>query len=422
MGFNDFIHKKKVQMQFVMPILFIGYFLSLYVSIAIGEGFSVALTLIGLWLWINDIRNKRAIRFPKPLSIAFGVLFATAVISFLINTKPAGFSDSVFKFRWIPAVLFTGYVISFDFKKYMQLFYKASYVMIPIVGAVCVYQFFTGINPMPSSQIIYKNGDFFRAVGMAGPLTSSYSMALFFVFFVTLFFASKANLKEKMFQVASVLGAFVVPFATISRGPILSMVAGCFLTLLLFNYKIALAITVVMLIAPTALILTNDLFAKKFHDLVTMKDISVTWREKVLRVNWEMFKDHPIFGVGFGNSEHHLREYYDRMGWFDFNFMKATANNYLEFLSGLGILGFSSYVFVCLFFMKVSFDFYRQEVDSELKSYSLALLGVQVCFHASGFMEGIFFSAYPRHFMIMVWAMVLGLLLHKKRLSSASKP
>lgn len=391
------------------------YFLSLYLSVAVANMAMGLLFLIAIYYWVKDFKSKKSIWLPKPLIISFTLLFLTVLISYYINPDLAGFRRSVFVFRWLLIVPLCAYLVSRDYEKIINLFKKISYVAIPFLGLVCLFQFLTGSTLIASSQPVSPNGSFYRAVGLAGPLTTSYSTAMLFVFFLVLVFnKAKTEAPNRFFNILAMVCAFSVAFTTLSRGPVISMVVASFLTLAFLNIRLSAIITVVLSIIPTVLIFFNDTFKTKFFNLILLKDTSVTWREKVLLVNWDMFLDHPFFGVGYGNPDNWLRKYYDMRGWLDFDFLRATSNNYLGFLSGLGAIGFLLFYFICFSFLKLSWDLYKNSKNQNYKTIAFAFFGAQICFHVSGLMEGIFFSTYPRHFIIAIWALVLGMWLSEK--------
>lgn len=73
-------------------------------------------------------------------------------------------------------------------------------------------------------------------------------------------------------------------------------------------------------------------------------DASVTTRADMVQIGLELFRKHPIFGVGFGNFSYHY--FYEYNGWAE----TYAHNNYIEILADTGIIGFILHYSV-LFFM-----------------------------------------------------------------------
>jgi O-antigen ligase len=71
-----------------------------------------------------------------------------------------------------------------------------------------------------------------------------------------------------------------------------------------------------------------------------------TRRVDIWRATWEMFKEHPFAGVGFGGYWAAIPKYHDASGEY---VPQQAHNDYLELLASGGVIGFA--IFVCFVFI-----------------------------------------------------------------------
>jgi O-antigen ligase len=219
----------------------------------------------------------------------------------------------------------------------------------------------------------------------------------------------KENIKNNMGIYLGLVSAAIIIFTTISRGPFVSVALALLCGLWFINRRAAIFAFSAAAGIPLIAILTSSVFYEKFYRLIHLQDVSVIWRLKVWAVNFELFKEHPLLGVGFGNSSYYLEEYYKKLGWEDLHFYGANGNNYTEILSGMGILGFASFYFVAFLFLKYSYDLYKNSRDSKIYILAYGLFTAQIYYHLSGFIEGLFFSVQTRYIIVAFWIMTLAL-------------
>jgi O-antigen ligase len=67
--------------------------------------------------------------------------------------------------------------------------------------------------------------------------------------------------------------------------------------------------------------------------------------------NFEIFKDYPLFGIGYSQNNVHVEEYLKKRG-VDWLIGGHAHNQYLHFLAGTGILGLSCYLFFLFYLLK----------------------------------------------------------------------
>ncbi|RYZ77815.1 MAG: hypothetical protein EOP05_00305 [Proteobacteria bacterium] len=128
------------------------------------------------------------------------------------------------------------------------------------------------------------------------------------------------------------------------------------------------------------------------------------------RMNWEMFKDHPLLGLGYMENETRAKEYAIKMGNPD-AFLGHAHSNYLQMLSGTGLLGFLTYMFLISYMLYLTVRLWRRLPVTELWQRTLVLgaLGAQIVLHIGGITEANFKTGTISHNTMMVWAIVIGL-------------
>ncbi len=74
-----------------------------------------------------------------------------------------------------------------------------------------------------------------------------------------------------------------------------------------------------------------------------------TRRVDIWRATWEMFKDHPVVGVGFGGYWAAIPQYHDASGEYT---PQQAHNDYLELLASGGLMGFALLLCFVFFFLR----------------------------------------------------------------------
>jgi len=184
------------------------------------------------------------------------------------------------------------------------------------------------------------------------------ALYLMFHFFIALFYFFKA-LKYKFVYLLAILLNLIIIYFTASRGVILGLGLGLFITFLLIfflerkrivlrrNIGIAL-LTLVILIGGFFLFKNSD-FVRKNQTLGRFSELSIKSIKSQGRfIIWPMataaFKDSPILGYGQENFNFVFNRYYNpkvynQEPWFD-----RVHNTFLDWLVVGGILGLLAYI------------------------------------------------------------------------------
>lgn len=141
---------------------------------------------------------------------------------------------------------------------------------------------------------------------------------------------------------------------------------------------------------------------------VQMNMISVEERQWFRQAAWNMFKAHPIMGVGYGNYGYLYNEYRPA-DTPKLDIYVRAHNQYLEILAELGIAGIALMGIVVLQIIKLAWRVLSQGHPKEQQIIFIGLLGSLVALSAQGMTLGIFLHNY-------FWV-VLGLTYGTARLS-----
>lgn len=372
----------------ITEISFICLSISTIISIAAGNIFLGILTFC---FFIQLFKKQLKLDlYYKSYFISIGVF----VISMLISALFSG--DIVYGlkrwadmwiWRFMPFVvvifLLNNYI---DGKKVML----AGFAGITVTSIYAVYQGLSGMS---------------RANGFYGhPMTLGGWLCIFLPLLLIEFFERK--LLGKYYWLAGlafcICSAGLVFNATRGAWLAVAIVCAALLIYYMFKSKRNLAVGIIFIALVSTLLVNNSKF---MHRLDTIDDFnkyhSNTERILIWQSAWNMFKDHPILGVGLGQyTENYQQKYISpqakepKLGHAHNNFMQMLAEN--------GIVGFAGFVtmFGYIIFKNLLAWFKVKNV------YALMIVSATVCLLLQGFTE---YNVGNSAVIKMYW-LVLGLL------------
>lgn len=124
-----------------------------------------------------------------------------------------------------------------------------------------------------------------------------------------------------------------------------------------------------------------------------------------------IFKDHPLFGAGYGQNKFLLHEYYDKQGLPKDQFIGHAHNEYLHILAGTGALGLLCYLAILgTIFFQAFLVFWRTSSNQSFrKGLALGVLGGQICFLIGSLTESNFEHSKVRFGIMFMWAISIWL-------------
>jgi len=409
---NEFpLTLKESALKHLISGLFVLYAMSLASSMAGMEIFGSILSFAGLVAAISG-------RVPLRRSGVEWVLLLFSVVVFIGACLAADLPlklriDVAGQLRWI-LLLYALTMFFTQFADWQKRFVDLLLALYVIVAVYGIYQAFTGdlffgiLSPVGADT--YAGHTFFRARGFFSN-TMSYSyclgqcLAMAFGFFLCSLKSKSPDKKNLAFFVAMAIGLVF----TFTRGAWVGTGVALLAMSFLYNWRVGLwALAAVVAVVGVAAFASPAVHERLITISQSTPDQSVAQRYDLWRANWEMFKDHPWFGIGYGYNYYFTPEYNLRIFGHP-AFVAQAHNNFLQVIAGCGIIGFFCWLYFCGYFIWLSARTFWQNrhKDSWLAGISLAVFGAQIFFHVGGLTQSTFFDAKPLYILLCEWAVLI---------------
>ena len=155
---------------------------------------------------------------------------------------------------------------------------------------------------------------------------------------------------------------------------------------------------------PGSMVIENDKIITSYTVQGRIKSILDPYhltnlsRFALWRAGWEIFKDHPIVGVGDIDLAVYVKEY---KRYFDKEIHGHLHNNYIHMLVTLGIIGFVAVMFLLVKIFNTNNKIYSSVKDIPFaSSFALGTIGVFFSFIVSGLVE---FNFGDHEIITMLW-------------------
>lgn len=339
---------------------------------------------------------------------AFLGYIAVVILGFAINASAeAEWARSALKFSWVInlyILILTFQTLKVDTVKIIQIISVGT--LLPNLYAMASYingfDLLTGrinerITGLVNSSTYHAHGNAILFVSLLGGLAYS---------------RSRLSTAWKNFVVLSTLLMGVSIFLTFTRGIWLSILASTLLiAFLFFSWKRLLQIIGVVLVAST---LAFQLWPR-FNQRV--QDTNVAYnheRINLTKLNFEIWREYPWLGIGYGENLRRSPEYWQRPEWnLPTDYIQSHAHNqYLNVLSTTGVLGEVFFLIFFFFFMVKNWRMIRQtSKDRQPERYALLVIcfWAQVEFALACLTDVGFEYAKIRALLILVWALVIAI-------------
>ena len=291
-----------------------------------------------------------------------------------------------------------------------------------MIAIYAIFQSVTGIDLLrPGEHRAVQPLEFggenrlWRSAGVFGsPLAYAYIVGqhVCLPLAVMLLTFSKRHQHKMLFWTS--LAAYVVItvslFTTFTRGVWIAMTVAHLFVAWQASRKIAAAILVSGAAFVTAAFFSVETFRLRILSLFNAGYSSNSERVFLWRANWEMFKDYPILGIGYQENENRAGEYVARLGKPD-AFTGHAHNNVIQMLSGTGITGLATWLFIVVFMLWLNWRLWKTLPADLLwpRAIALACLGAQITLHIGGMTECNFKAGATSHNLMIVWALVTSL-------------
>ena len=201
-----------------------------------------------------------------------------------------------------------------------------------------------------------------------------------------------------------------------SRGGYLGMFAGLFSVIILswkfLIPKIKVVIFLIILAGIISLLIPQNPIANRINSIINLEEGSNAGRLIIWQQAADVFREHPISGVGIGNYSFYLfpEEKYRTPIY--------AHNTYLDIASEMGIFALIAWIGIFLSCFWQLFKIIKKTADKNLRIISIGLFGGLVWFSVHCFFETPIYSPQVLAMLMIIFGIVVGVRkIHREELS-----
>jgi hypothetical protein len=297
-----------------------------------------------------------------------------------------------------------------------------------VIGIYAITQAFTGIDLLRGdNRAVQGVGgnwgiDVWRSAGFFGsPHQWAFAGGMFLALATGIFLhAHRARLDRRhlLLSGGAWLCLLLSQVTTFGRGAwIATLLTQTLMWSLMFPKRAKLFIASFIGGAVTLVLILEPLRERAFR-LLSFSQTNNYDRLILWRANWEMFKENPVWGLGYLQNEVQAREWVTRIGHPD-AFTGHAHNNYIQMLSGMGAPGFVLYLALITYFYLMACRLWRDLPNTHTgpRALALASIGAQTQLHIGGFIECNFKTGVTNHNLMVIWSLTLALAVWQRRQS-----
>jgi O-antigen ligase len=399
------------QYEFFMKAIrwfFLLFTISVLISQSAMDFFSIL--LCGQWAWLVWKSNKAGEK--QPLMRKFGlektwaIWVLIVIIGFLLNPfEPAYALTRVVEFKWV-AIL---YVLIEVFQVMKPSRRSLNFILgfIFFIGFVNLFLYYADWDVLSSMRYGSEKDGFLRAGGFfTSPMTFAHSFVLFLCFLLGLFLIDQKNWrpKQRLFAVLTLAVASLGLYLTYTRGVWFGFIIALVLGLFFWRPRYSFFCLVIFSLTAGALYLGSTDFRWRmrvtFNEAQGESERKLIWKSHFL-----IFKENPVFGLGYGQNTRQLPKYYERLNVPKETLVSHAHNQYLHLAAGTGILGLLAYLTMWFYFLLQTWKLWKSNhVDSWDRGVAFGFLLAQGSFLIAGMTEANFEHSKVRFALMLMWA------------------
>lgn len=356
-------HPAGVRMKIFISILYFMYLFSLLSSMAgmelFGWGTFAIVVIIGIY---EAVRYKKNPIPSHPLTKYLMALAVVLIISIIFSPYLATSEKGMWHYigRTRPVLLFIFNLIILErFVSYKDAAKWMSWLLLPMV-LIVTFMAISGYDPIRGVHTFNWDWSFSNPRGIAGFFVTYVEYANIYELY--LFILAAFLLLHKGFKTSYKIWLGLTVVATLfslmlcgSRVVFLAIPVGLLIQMIVSKDKKIYVYAIAILIALGAMTyLTSPYIRSKTKFTISNAEkFGDKYRFNLWRSHFELFKDHPITGVGFemAAQENIQKDYFNKIGIsgpaYDnvYKHMTKKAHNmFLYMLSGSGILGLIAFL------------------------------------------------------------------------------
>lgn len=232
----------------------------------------------------------------------------------------------------------------------------------------------------------------------------------------------KLNRKKILFCLQSII--FIILISSIllsfSRGSYLGMFTGLFSVIILswkfLAPKIKAVIFLIIFAGIVSIFIPQNPIANRINSIVNLEEGSNAGRLIIWKQAADVFREHPISGVGIGNYSFYLfpEEKYRTPIY--------AHNAYLDIASEMGIFALIAWIGIFLSSFWQLFKIIKKTADKNLRIISIGLFGGLIWFSVHCFFETPIYSPQVLAMLMIIFGTIVGVReIYKKEIDLAEK-
>lgn len=256
------------------------------------------------------------------------------------------------------------------------------------------------ITPDHRLQGFYSNPNYFALA-----LVLVWAMVLSFVLY-------SKDCPSRTSAILVLILATIALIATYTRTSWIGMICTLMVALFYTRNKKAIAISGLTFALFAAAVAFN-VFELKDRILYTFDFSGVNSqiaRLTIWKVSWQVFLDHPLFGVGFENAAKLFPAYYIKLGHANEYVVGHAHNQFLDILAGAGIFGLAGYLGAFGGGMVFFYRRFKKSTELHRKQIALGCMLCIVALFACSWTETPFVQHEVRNFILILLGFSYGYL------------
>jgi O-antigen ligase len=403
-----------LESKFISPQNLVNFGLLVFVFFS---PFSIAGTQIGLSIallgWVWRVIAKRSFGWEHSFFELPVLVYLSAFIVSIIFSQNQVKSLVSLGDEWLLIIPFL-LVNNLKDENFIRRLVNLIFLISGIVAIYAIWQHYTGIDILrhlqmdPSFIVPYKK---YRSIAFFDiPLTYGFYAMLIGILSFCLGSWEKRN-SWKIFYFTIAILTVTANFFTYTRSTLYAQIFAFIIYFIFFKSRnkvreilaVAGYLVITYLIDPQ--ILGRSLIAAQAGSLEQADIRSVIWS-----TSFNIFKDHPIFGIGFGNFPIFYQKYLKVPS----EIFGHAHNDFLNVAVNAGIVGFLAFIFMWIVFLKNLLRRYKEQREG----YDKALVLGGVLSVIAFFLASLFQCYYTAAICNMILFFMIGLSESIARISS----
>jgi O-antigen ligase len=395
----------------ILPAIYFMYLFSMLISMAGMEIFGWTGIFLTIYLALYKyIVHKENIFVHHPLNRWFLILAVTLAITVITApyTSESGASKIYYLGRIRNLIFFSYHLLIFErIFSYKKALKTLLYFMLPIV-TYALLQKFGGFDPIKGIWSFNFDMANTASVRQVFNIYLTYINVFQFHFFIMLSFAIMGVMKTKLrFFLIALSILFLISFIFSNSRAIVPAIFVGMLVQFIVSRKLAYIAIIGITILTSALAYNLNPYFKQKADstLASIEQLGDKHRYGTFQTHLQMFRDHPIKGVGYEMNEPLTPIYNQNLGVS--SFVGHSHNIVIQMLSGTGLLGTIPFLILwSILFYMIFKAYYRasNSQDNYNKALCNGLVGAFVSFWINGMTQWNFGDFEVTHNMMFFMA------------------